>query len=42
MTNEMRMLRWMCGGTKTDKITNECIRGTTRVTQSSKKTKEKG
>ena len=35
--NEMRMLRWMCGVTCEDKIRNEHIRGTTRVTLASKK-----
>ena len=39
--NEMRMLRWMCGVTRTDNIRNEHIRGTTRVVQASKKITEK-
>ena len=38
--NEMRMLRWMCGVTKRDKIRKEHIIGT-RVAQASKKITEK-
>ena len=37
----MRMLRWMCGVTRRDKIRNDYIRGTTRVVQASKKITEK-
>ena len=33
----MRILRWMCGVTPKDNIRNEHIRGSTRVTQASKK-----
>ena len=29
--NEMRMLRWMCGGTKKDNIRNEHVRGSVKV-----------
>ena len=38
---EMRMLRWICGVTRKDKIRNENIRGTTRVAQASKKITER-
>ena len=38
---EMRMLRWMCGVTRKDKIRNEHIRGTTSVAQASKKITER-
>ena len=34
---EMRMLRWMSGVTKLDRIMNERIRGTTKVGEISKK-----
>ena len=39
--NEMRMLRWMCGVTRRDKIRNENIRGTTRVVQASQRKLQK-
>ena len=39
---EMRMLRWMCGVTKLDKIRNERIRGTTKVGEITKKVQERG
>ena len=39
--SEMRMLRWMSGVTRKDKIRNEHIRGTTRVAQASKKITER-
>ena len=38
---EMRMLPWMCGVTRKDKIRNEHIRGTTRVAHASKKITER-
>ena len=37
---EMRMLRWMSGVTKLDRIRNERIRGTTKVEEISKKVQE--
>ena len=37
---EMRMLRWMSGVTKLDRIMNERIRGTTKVEEISKKVQE--
>ena len=39
--NEMRMLRWMCGVTRKDKIRNERVSGTTTIAQSSKKITER-
>ena len=38
---EMRMLKWMCGVTRRDKVRNEQIRVTTIVVQASKKITEK-
>ncbi|XP_063600550.1 uncharacterized protein LOC134776733 [Penaeus indicus] len=38
---EMKMLRWMCGVTKLDKIWNERIRGTNKVVEASKKVQER-
>ena len=37
----MRMLRWMCGVTKLDKIRNERIRGPTKVGEITKKVQER-
>ena len=31
--NEMRMLRWMCGVTKKDKIRKEHVRGSKKITE---------
>ena len=39
--NEMRMLRWMCGLTRSDKIRNEHIRGTATVVQACTKITQK-
>ena len=38
--NDVRMLRWMCGVTRSDHIQNEHIRGTTRVVQASREITE--
>ena len=38
---EMRMLQWMCGVTRLDKIRNESIRGTTKVGEITKKIQER-
>ena len=38
---ETKMLRWMCGVTRLDKIRNEKIRGSTKVGQISKKVQER-
>ena len=38
---EMRMLRWMCGVTKLDKIRNERITGTTKVGEITNKVQER-
>ena len=37
---EMRMLRWMCGASKEDRIRNENIRGSVKATELSKKMQE--
>ncbi|XP_068245393.1 uncharacterized protein [Palaemon carinicauda] len=38
---EMRMLRWMTGTTRLDKVRNNLVRGTTKVTEVSNKILEK-
>ena len=37
----MRMLRWMCGDTKNDKIRNKYMRGTIKLALVTKKVREK-
>uniref|UniRef100_A0A8D8Z0Z0 Endonuclease-reverse transcriptase n=1 Tax=Cacopsylla melanoneura TaxID=428564 RepID=A0A8D8Z0Z0_9HEMI len=37
----MRILRWMCGVTRMDRIRNTRIRGTVKVTEISKKVQER-
>ena len=38
---EMKMLRWMCGVTRKDRIRNEKIRGTLKVGEISSKMQER-
>ena len=38
---EMRMLRWMCGATRRDRIRNEYIKGTVKVVEISKKIQQR-
>ena len=38
---EIKMLRWMCGVTRSDRIGNEKIRGSTKVGEISKKVQER-
>ena len=40
--NDMRMLRWMCGVTRRDKVRKGHIRGTTRVVKKKREAKLKG
>ena len=41
ISNEMRMLRWTCGGTRKDNIRTEHVRGSVKVTPVTKKVTEK-
>ena len=38
---EMRMVQWMCGFTKLDRIRNERVKGTTKVGEIAKKVHER-
>ena len=40
-TNEMGMLRWMCGVTRKDKIRNQYIKGSVKIVETSTKVADK-
>ena len=37
---EMKMLRWMCGVTRMDRVKNEHVRGSVKVSEASRKVQE--